>query len=125
MKYPYDMLDGVIVRFSCMGGTIQIVSIPVEKTKFGKVANLADGVAPFPAKAWHHIRITDDGVKISVFITGPSIDPKYEQLPILQLQVPEHASSHHVAFYNRELVADAVHESLIDNVEIRALLGSK
>jgi hypothetical protein len=67
--------------------------------------------------------VTDDGKAISVYVKGPAVHPKYEEVPVLQIAIPDDSQHHHIAFFNRELLAEAVHESHIDNVIVTKLVS--
>ena len=61
----------------------------------------------------------DDGVRISVFLSGPFIDPKFKQEPSLVATPTVWPEGKNIAFFNREYVAGTNHESNLDNIVIR------
>jgi hypothetical protein len=115
--HSFEILDGITVTFQAHSGQISIVerSIPNKpyETEYAKL--------PMPADAWHDIRIDDDGETISVFIAGPSIDPKYWQAPAIQFRPKARYEQFHIAIYNREVVANAPHEANIDDFVLTRL----
>ncbi len=116
-EYDFRILDGIIVQFSTLGARVTIFSRSGERFQ----VDSDEGGVPMPADAWHHIRITDDGTTISVYMTGPKIDRQYTKTPVLQARLPGKFPSQRIAFYNREVVNNATHETHIDNVTIRSL----
>lgn len=115
-KYSHEIVDGVVIRFFTYDGRVRIDSPPQSR-----VDQTEKGVLPIPANQWHRVRITDDGEEIAVYITGPQIDERYRNTPVLRARCPGEFENHKIAIYNRELVGKAVHESRIDNFEIRTL----
>jgi hypothetical protein len=124
-KHPYEVMDGVIIKFSCRGNCVDLVSradrslhelSPLNGTKF-------------PPDAWHHIRITDDGETIAVYLAGPEIEAKYATTPVVRAR--SHAdfgdagTPFHIAVYDRELVSEAEHESDVAHFVVGRLLRPK
>lgn len=115
--HNFLILDGVIVQLHVRTGQVRVYS----RAEPEYVAVSPDGSAVMPADRWHHVRITDDGTIVSVYLSGPQIDRMYATTPLVQARPPGAFSSHRIAFYNREIVSKATHESHIDNIVIRRL----
>jgi hypothetical protein len=117
--HSFQLLDGVFVHLSTLGACVSVSARP------GPVfeADSPEGGVPMPADAWHHVRITDDGATVRVYLSGPRIDRRYATTPVIAATPPGHFAGRRVAIHNRELVSNATHESHIDNVVIRALRG--
>ncbi len=112
-KHAYEMLDGLNIVFVTMRnhvvagrGEVVLASAPPDSL-------------PMPSGEWHHVRIVDDGTNLSIYVTGPIIDPRLKKKPALQVAIPAGLVGRHVAFFNREYVGDINHESHVDNIRIR------
>lgn len=116
-EHSYEILDGVLVRFNTWEGSAAIFK-GVSATP---LASVPRGSLPLSADEWRDIRITDDGETVSVYLTGKGIDPKYGKTPLMQARCPDYRPGGHIGVYNRELLADAVHESWLDDFLICAL----
>jgi hypothetical protein len=116
-EWPFEVQDGILVRLNGWGGTASIFSVTDEKV----VVTRPVGSAPMPPDAWHTVRITDDGQTIRLYLGGPEIPEQYLREPFLSLHHPVPAPHHHIAIYNRELVADAAHESQLDEFRLERL----
>ncbi len=115
-QHAYEITDGVMVRFYTHDGRVKVEAPPLNALDESPKRSLR-----MPAGKWHRIRISDDGETVSVYITGPEIDGKYKEEPVLRVRCPGTYKSRRIAIYNRELVGEAVHESRIDNFESRKL----
>lgn len=118
-EHAYEILDGLKIEFNANEGRVRAVRAGVPDPSIITAADLDS--TPFPAGAWHHLRIVDDGRTVSVYVEGPSVDPKYKKEPALTVAIPEGLTGKHVALFNREYVAGTNHESHVDNVKIRAM----
>lgn len=114
---PFEIQDGILIRLNAWGGTASIFSATDPAIDVIKPL----GSAPLPADMWHDIRITDDGQRIALYIHGPEIPEQPGSQPFLSLLLPAQAQEYHVAIYNRELLADVVHESHIDDFRLDRL----
>lgn len=110
-------VQGVLVKFNATAGKVSVERGP-DNVPFG---DTPDAAVPLPAGQWHTVRVTDDGETVSVFVDGPGRGGDAAQRPVLVVRIPDDSPWHRVAFYNRERVADASHESWIDDVVIRRL----
>lgn len=113
---PYGIVDGIVVQLSCVKHNVSVMGTD---NQVGIESSIDS--TPFPAGEWHHVRIVDDGRSISVYVSGPSIDPKYRREPVVEYVPLTWPTERRIAFYNREYLASTNHESHIDNVVIRAL----
>ena len=120
--HPFRVTDGIEIAFQAHGGQVDIASIMnVIKSDYTPTTDL-----PMPHDEWHHIRIVDDGKSITVYLTGPALDKKNKDKPVLgPIAYQGHFKKHHIVIHNREMVAGAIHESHIDNVVVRALPAKK
>ncbi len=115
-KYPFEIEDGVKIRFNAWSGEIELMVEPGRKF----IQSTESGAAKFPSETWHHVRITDDGERVQVFFN--TVDQaRSDAEPLIEGSFPTTKPSGHIVFYNRESVADVPHESCIDNVLIRAV----
>lgn len=119
-QHPFQITDGFTIDFNCVAHAVHMGLVHGPYS-----LHAAPDSTPFPSDEWHHVRIVDDGVSISVFITGPAIDPKYEEQPVLVATPPSRPSGRRIAFFNREYVAGINHESNIDNVVVRSLIANR
>jgi hypothetical protein len=117
---PYDVTDGIIIRFHASPGRVSAV-LAKPQPPHGGLGELPDGSLPMPAEAWHHIRITDDGDRIAVYFTGPAVPRQSKQEPVMAVRCSNTFPRYFVAVYNREHIAESPQESRIDNVVIRRL----
>jgi len=120
-RHPYEISDGLLVVFYVWGPFMQIRQrLDGQDTVLGSTED-AGLKLPIPADEWHKIRITDDGETISVYMYGPEIGDRFTEKPLLQVRCPQKFEGHHIAIYNREFLNETPHESLIDNVVVRAI----
>jgi hypothetical protein len=115
--YPHEVRDGVVIKFNAWTGTVEVWEQPSGSHR----ASTKKGLVKLPAETWHHVRITDDGEQISVYVSAEEGTDQDSDEPVLVADCPAGARKRHIAFYNRELVADIPHESWIDNIVIRRL----
>ncbi len=115
--HPFRVRDGVEVVLQTHSGRLAVECL----NKPQSYGETQEGALPMPAGKWHHVRIVEDGKTIAVYLSGPGIDQKYQHKPVLTVPYKGNFERHHIAIYNREPVAGALHESHIRNVVIRAL----
>lgn len=114
---PFEAKDGVMVRFNAWTGQVYIDAEPNNR----HYAATAPGSIKMSPEAWHHIRITDDGRNVAVYMSGPAVADESSDTPILSAECPDVGVAGHIAIYNREELAGIPHESYIDNVVVTAL----
>lgn len=114
-KHSYEVLDGILVVFQAHAGRISLYSRSFPD------GNPASPVMPMAADTWFDIRITDDGENVAVYIKGPNIDPSFWERPAVVGHFPGKYVKRHVAIYNREIVAGALHESHVDDVRLERM----
>lgn len=118
---PYEIADGVCVRFITYDGTVRLgptppVPSPDDPPESRRIT--PRGSVPVPSDSWHDVRITDDGLTIAVYITGPELPPENATAPIIKVDWPHPTKGHKIAFYNREMLEWAAHESHITDIVI-------
>jgi len=113
-EHDYLARDGFLVDFNTATHNV-CASIPGQPLVLYR--SPPDSL-PLVAGQWHHVRIVDDGSQASVFVTGPSIDPRYQKEPVLTAPIPRGLVGRHIGFFNREHVGDTNHESQVDNVKV-------
>lgn len=119
-EHNYRLLDGVEVVLKPHSGT---VCVNPALAADDRNRTSPPGELKFAPGKWYHLRITDDGKRVSVYASGPEIDRKYAKEPAVAVDVTGEYAERRVAFFNREYVAGANHESRIDNVVIRKLVA--
>ncbi|MFO0935756.1 MAG: family 16 glycoside hydrolase [Gemmataceae bacterium] len=115
---PFDPVNGIEVAFVPHHGGVYVQEKPVG----GRLVQSPQGICKFVAGKWYHLRITDDGKRINIYVNGQGIDKKYTTEPVLTVESANPSKDHRISFFNREYVGDANHESRIDNVVIRNLV---
>src|SRR5262249_4181982 len=83
---PYEIEDGVCIRFMTYAGKVSLGRSPPGPTpEFppGTKTITPEGTVPMPSDVWHDVRITDDGLTIAVYITGPELPQENATKPIL------------------------------------------
>jgi hypothetical protein len=116
----YRIVDGLLVGFDAVEHCVKIsVGDAVEGPLM--IGRTPRDSAPLPAGEWHRVRIVDAGGSVSVYLKGPSVDPRFKTEPLLTVAVPPELTGRQIAFFNREYVAGTNHESHIDNVRVRAV----
>lgn len=113
---PHEISDGVIVKLNAWSGTAEIWSQPDAP----HTASTPKAIVKLPAERWHHVRITDDGDWIAVYVMGPAMPDSSCDTPILAARCPTRTGHGHIVLYNRECVAHIPHESCIDNLVVTA-----
>jgi hypothetical protein len=116
-KHPFRVEDGIEVTFQSHSGQVSLAS-PTDRTYNPRTD---EGALPMPAGKWHRLRVVDDGKAVSVFLSGPSIEKKYSEKAALVAEYKGKFQKHHIAIYNREIVAGALHESHIKNFSVTTL----
>jgi len=115
--YPFEVLDGVVIRLNSWAGMAEISAEPGgqnhRKTPQGEIKFVPD--------TWHHIRITDDGEQIAVYVTGRNDPDHPDDKPVVEGSYPTGPKTGHLIIYNREQVGGVPHESYIDNIVVRPL----
>lgn len=119
-EHSFRLLDGVEVEFQPHRG-VACVNPALAAADITRISPA--GELKFAPGKWYHLRVTDDGKRVSVFASGPEIDRKYAKEPAVAVDVPGGHADRRVAFFNREYLAGANHESRIDNVVIRKLVA--
>ncbi len=119
--YYFEATDGVTVKLNAYCGTVTISSSGDEHIPF---AHTEHGAIALPAEQWHDVRITDDGETIAVYVSGGNFGAEAARKPIISAKVPSTQMKRHIAFYNRERLASASHESWLDDIVIRRLADS-
>lgn len=114
-RFFNEASDGLVVKLNAWGGYINIMD-----PDGSDLARTPSGRVPLPAEEWHHVRITDDGEIISVYVTGPLIQQPEDGKPLLEYRHPTSQGGRRFAIYNRELVSFP-HESCVRNLTVRAL----
>lgn len=120
----FEITDGVCIRFVTYEGIVRIALPPPAPSPEDPPESIRvtpRGSVPMPSDAWHDVRITDDGLTIAVYITGPELPPENAKKPILKVAWAPPTKGHQIAFYNRELLAFSSHESHITDVVVRKL----
>ncbi len=118
-EHAYKLLDGVVVDFNSHRGAVYVYDAQAPAS--GETIS-PRGEVKFAAGKWYHLRVTDDGKRVSVYVSGPDIDRKYAKEPVIAVDVTGVYTGRRVALFNREYVAGANHESRIDNVVVRPLV---
>ena len=113
-SFFWEASDGLIVKFNAWGGFVNIMD-----SQGNELARTPTRSHPIPAEEWHKIRITDDGEEISVYLSGPLIQPAGADTPALRLRHRSQGAGRHIAIYNREQTG-VPHESCIRNFVIYA-----
>lgn len=116
-QWPFEGADGLQVRFRTYDGRVWIYDHATQEV----LAQTPVGAVPLAADEWYDVRITDDGETVSVYLGGRGRGADAMERPLLRASVKDNAPSHHIAFYNRERVASASHDSLLDDIVIRPL----
>src|SRR5262249_14282888 len=114
-EHAYEATDGLCIELNAVEHSVRAAAAGERPFK-----SSAPDAAPMRAGVWHSVRIVDDGRAVSVFIEGPSIDPRYRKEPVLTVNAPAGLTGKRIAFFNRESVAGTNHESHLDNVRVRA-----
>jgi hypothetical protein len=115
-EHDFRVLDGFLIEFNAVENTV------LARTPDGTwVQGSGPDSTPLVPEQWHHVRIVDDGKEVSVFLAGPSINPKYKREPVLTASVTPGLRGKHIAFFNREYVGKTNHESHADNVQVSEL----
>lgn len=114
---PFEVQDGILVKLNASSGAASIQSVTEETL----ISQTAIATLPMPADLWHTVRITDDGETICLYLAGPNIPREHVKTPVLQLHSARRGQEYHIAIYNREFVADATHESHIDDFLLERL----
>jgi hypothetical protein len=117
-QHAFKQQDGVVLEFNSHRGAVYV--FPADGVEADQKVS-PQGELKFSAGKWYHLRIIDDGKRIELFTSGPEIDAKYRRVPAFAVELAGQYQEHRVAFYNREYVAGANHESRIDNVTIRRM----
>jgi hypothetical protein len=120
----FEIQDGVTIRFMTYDGKVRVSPPPPGPTPDNPPESQTatrKGSVPMPSDAWHDVRITDDGLTIAVYITGPELPAENATKPIIKVAWPHPTKGHQIAFYNRELLSFASHESHITDVVVRKL----
>ncbi|MBS0263498.1 MAG: hypothetical protein JSS02_16275, partial [Planctomycetes bacterium] len=107
VEYPFEIEDGVRLRFNAWTGKVELDLVHEP----GTLQATELGVVKLPAEIWHHIRITDDGDNIAVFISGPDGPTPADGSPIFAAACRTKDLTGHIVFYNREYVGGVPHES--------------
>lgn len=118
-QHAYEVLDGLKIECNAVEGRVRAVRAGVPEPSIITAAGLDS--TPFTPGEWHHLRIVDDGQAATVYVSGPSIDPRYKKEPALTVAIPEGLTGKRIALFNREYVAGTNHESQVDNVRVRAM----
>jgi hypothetical protein len=121
----FEIQDGVTIRFMTYAGMVRLSPPPPGPTPDDPPQDKCatpKGSVPMPSDAWHDVLITDDGLTIAVYITGPELPAENATKPIIKVAWPHPTKGHKIAFYNRELLAFASHESHITDVVVRKLV---
>jgi len=115
--YPFEVPDGIVIRLNAWEGRAEVDAEPGlqnhQKGEWGEVK--------FSPDTWYHIRITDDGERIAVYVTGRNDPDHPDEKPVVEGSYPMAPKSGHLVIYNREQVGGVPHESWIDNVTVRPL----
>jgi len=115
--YPYEIEDGVVIRVNAWTGYAAICVEPGSQ----HMHKSGQGMLKLSADTWHHIRITDDGEHVAVYVTGRN-DPEHpDDRPVVEGSFPTAPKSGHLVLYNREKVGGVPHESYVDNIIVRRL----
>lgn len=121
----YEVKDGLVITFGTEGAYARIEAIEGNELQIRpltrQLARSQDGTAIIKVETWHHIRITDDGRKVAVYLTGPRIDRKFAKVPVVEAEWDNAGGGKRIAIYNREFVGDTPHESRIDNFKVYRL----
>ncbi len=115
--HAFEAKDGVMVKFNAWSGAVEIWAQP-DGANRGSTKSGSLKLAP---DVWHHLRITNDGERVAVYVTGPAVGDHDNDGPVLEVRCPTAPTARHVAIYNREQLAAIPHESYIDNVVIESL----
>ncbi|CAN5392266.1 hypothetical protein BH10PLA2_BH10PLA2_23690 [soil metagenome] len=121
---PFNIKDGVMVVFSTYDSRVMVTGKPIadppgvphviqRRTEMGQV--------PMPSERWHDIRIRDDGTTIQVFVSGPELPSENAKKSVLSVSWPLKERGRKIAFFNREMLKWAAHESHITDVVVRTL----
>ena len=114
-QHSFEATDGIAVRLNATSGNFRIDRLG---TPYTLIRSTPPSSFPLAADQWYDVRITDDGETVSLYVTEHGRDDASKDRPVLQVKVDGRGPGHHIAFYNRERIAAASHESWIDDVEI-------
>lgn len=114
--HSFDIMDGIGVRFQPATGTLHVGD--AQQRKF--IDGTPDRSITLPAETWFRVRITDDGESTAVYFTNLG-DVKPRERLLVEVPCYDKATSHHIAFFNREFVGAVRHKCRVDNVVIREL----
>lgn len=118
VAWTHEAEDGVRIKFNTFNRNVVISwGTHITPNSFES----ARGSVPMPSDAWHDIRITDDGAKIAVYVSGPEIPREQSAKPVLEVDCDYSPLNRKIAFYNREMLAWTPHESHITDVLVRSL----
>lgn len=118
-EWSHEATDGVFVKLNVTTGSVRIMTADNLRVR---LAETPDSAVPYRADHWYHVRITDDGESVAVYVWDPQQGDAGARRPLVSANVPGPFLRHHIAFYNRERLASASHESWIDDVAVRALM---
>lgn len=104
----YDVVDGLIIKFSAINGTVLVYTRPDEVQLHATPTKTIH----VPPNLWHRIRIVDQNDRLHV---------SFAHKQVLSIPLSLKTDRAHVAIYNREMVA-GTHESRVDNVTISPAL---
>ena len=114
--YPFEIEDGVRIHFNAWTGVVALVE---ESGK--QLVTTVPGAVKMAAETWYHIRITDDGERVVVYLNEGKGNARRDAKPVIEGLFPKSNRSGHLVFYNRELVGGIPHESFIDDIVVQAL----
>jgi len=116
-QYPHEVLDGIAVKLNAVSGAVQVTLPPEKEVQF----SAAREKARFLADTWYDVRITDDGETVAIYCEGPGMPEDASRNPLLLAHCPAASPQHHIALYNRELVAGIPHESHLNYFAVKSL----
>ncbi len=114
--FAFEITDGVVIKLFAYLGRISIRYASGEDIGCESAA----GSFPMPSDTWQTIRVTDDGETIAVYF-GNEANRARGIEPAVTMRSIRPVQHRRIAFYNRERLASASHESWIDDVVLRRL----
>ena len=121
--HSFEIKDGLNIEFSTIEARVRVgIAEPSSRlpnqTDVRPLKHAPRKTTIFDADKSHHVRITDTGKKVSVFVSGGQVDQKYATNAVLEVDYSEKFTEHRISIYNREYVGSARHESQIRNFKV-------
>ena len=121
--HSFEITDGLVISLNTVAAHVNVgvAEVLPNRPHIRHLKEMPEKTTVFAADKRYHVRITDTGKKVTVFVSGGKIDPNYATTPIVEVEYAETFTEHRIAVYNREFVSGAKHESHIRNFKVRKL----